>query len=109
MVFNDVTSRDLTRRSDYPFSHDWFRGKSFDTFGPMGPWFVPRDCLGDPQTLRLTLDVNGERMQDGSAGEMIFSVAEQIAYLSRHHDTQARRPDRPQARPPVSAWVAAFS
>ncbi|WP_421954303.1 fumarylacetoacetate hydrolase family protein [Polaromonas sp.] len=83
VVFNDVTSRDLTRRSDYPFSHDWFRGKSFDTFGPMGPWFVPRDCLGDPQTLRLTLDVNGERMQDGSAGEMIFSVAEQIAYLSR--------------------------
>lgn len=83
VVFNDVTSRDLTRRTDYPFSHDWFRGKSFDTFGPMGPWFVPRDCLGDPQTLRLTLDVNGERMQDGSAGEMIFSVAEQIAYLSR--------------------------
>ena len=83
VVFNDVTSRDLTRRTDYPFSHDWFRGKSFDTFGPMGPWFVPRDCLGDPQTLHLTLDVNGERMQDGSAGEMIFSVAEQIAYLSR--------------------------
>ncbi len=82
VVFNDVTSRDLTRRSDYPFSHDWFRGKSFDTFGPMGPWFVPRDCLGDPQAMRMTLDVNGERMQDGSTSEMIFSVAEQIAYLS---------------------------
>ena len=82
VVFNDVTSRDLTRRSDYPFSHDWFRGKSFDTFGPMGPWFVPRDCLGDPQAIRMTLDVNGERMQDGSTSEMIFSVAEQIAYLS---------------------------
>ena len=83
VVFNDVTSRDLTRRSDYPFSHDWFRGKSFDTFGPMGPWFVPRDCLGDPQAIRMTLDINGERMQDGSTSEMIFSVAEQIAYLSR--------------------------
>ncbi|MBL8379569.1 MAG: fumarylacetoacetate hydrolase family protein [Burkholderiales bacterium] len=82
VVFNDVTSRDMTRRSDYPFSHDWFRGKSFDTFGPMGPWLVPRDCLGDPQAMRMTLDVNGERMQDGSTGEMIFSVAEQIAYLS---------------------------
>ena len=83
VVFNDVTSRDLTRRSDYPFSHDWFRGKSFDTFGPMGPWFVPRDCLGDPQAIRMTLDINGERMQDGSTSEMIFSIAEQIAYLSR--------------------------
>jgi 2-keto-4-pentenoate hydratase/2-oxohepta-3-ene-1,7-dioic acid hydratase in catechol pathway len=83
VVFNDVSARDLTRRSDYPFSHDWFRGKSFDTFGPMGPWLVPRDCLGDPSTLHLTLDVNGERMQDGSAGEMIFDTAEQIAYLSR--------------------------
>ncbi len=82
VVFNDVTSRDLTRRSDYPFSHDWFRGKSFDTFGPMGPWFVPRDCLGDPQAIRMTLDINGERMQDGSTSEMIFSIAEQIAYLS---------------------------
>ncbi len=83
VVFNDVSARDLTRRTDYPFSHDWFRGKSFDTFGPMGPWLVPRDCLGDPSTFQLTLDVNGERMQDGSAGEMIFDTAEQIAYLSR--------------------------
>jgi 2-keto-4-pentenoate hydratase/2-oxohepta-3-ene-1,7-dioic acid hydratase in catechol pathway len=82
VVFNDISARDLTRRSDYPFSHDWFRGKSFDTFGPMGPWFVPRDCLGDPQQMHMTLDVNGERMQDGSTSEMIFSVAEQIAYLS---------------------------
>ena len=82
-VFNDVSARDLTRRSDYPFSHDWFRGKSFDTFGPMGPWMVPAGCIPDPQKLRLTLDVNGARMQDGATSEMIFSVAEQIAYLSR--------------------------
>lgn len=81
-VFNDISARDLTRRSDYPFSHDWFRGKSYDTWGPMGPWFVPSECIADPQNLRMTLDINGERMQDGKTDEMIFSVAEQIAYLS---------------------------
>ena len=82
VVFNDVSARDLTRRTDYPFSHDWFRGKSFDTFGPMGPWLVPAACLGDPQDLHMTLDVNGERMQDGNTRDMIFSLAEQIVYLS---------------------------
>jgi 2-keto-4-pentenoate hydratase/2-oxohepta-3-ene-1,7-dioic acid hydratase in catechol pathway len=83
VVFNDISARDLNRRSDYPFTHDWFRGKSFDTFGPMGPWLVPASCIGDPQNLRMTLDLNGERMQDGNTGEMIFNIAEQIAYLSR--------------------------
>ena len=43
-VINDITSRDLTRRTDFPFKHDWFRGKSFDTFAPLGPWLVP-SCL----------------------------------------------------------------
>jgi len=83
VVFNDISSRDLTRRNDYPFSHDWFRGKSFETFGPMGPWLVPRDCLGNPNNFRLLLDVNGVRMQDGNTKDMIFDTAEQIAYLSR--------------------------
>ena len=82
VVVNDVSARDLTRRSDFPFSHDWFRGKSFDGFTPVGPWFVPRDCLGDPHDFRLTLTVNGETMQDGSSAEMIFNSFEQIAYLS---------------------------
>lgn len=81
-VINDVSARDLTRRSDYPFSHDWFRGKSFDTFAPIGPWFVPRDCLGDPMQLRMRLTVNGESMQDASTEGMIFNIAEQIEYLS---------------------------
>ena len=81
-VINDVSARDLTRRSDYPFSHDWFRGKSFDTFAPLGPWFVPRDCLGDPMKLRMLLTVNGESMQDATTEGMIFNIAEQIAYLS---------------------------
>lgn len=82
VVVNDISARDLTRRSDFPFSHDWFRGKSFDSFTPVGPWFVPRDCLGDPHGFRLTLTVNGEIMQDGSSADMIFNSFEQIAYLS---------------------------
>jgi 2,4-diketo-3-deoxy-L-fuconate hydrolase len=81
-VFNDISARDLNRRTDYPFKHDWFRGKSHDTFGPMGPWLVPRDCIEAPQQLRMQLEVNGEMMQDGTAEEMIFNIAEQIAYLS---------------------------
>ncbi|RDU96706.1 fumarylacetoacetate hydrolase family protein [Trinickia dinghuensis] len=81
-VLNDVSARDLNRRSDYPFKHDWFRGKSFDTFGPFGPWIVPRACIAEPQNLRMRLAVNGETMQDGSTSEMIFSIAEQIHYLS---------------------------
>ena len=82
-VFNDISARDLNRRTDYPFKHDWFRGKSFDTFGPIGPWVVPASRIANPQSLRMTLSVNGEMMQDGSTSEMIFSIAEQIAYLSR--------------------------
>jgi 2,4-didehydro-3-deoxy-L-rhamnonate hydrolase len=81
-IVNDVSARDHTRRSDFPFSHDWFRGKSFDTFTPVGPWFVPRDCLGDPHAIRLGLKVNDEAMQDGNTSEMIFNSFEQIAYLS---------------------------
>ena len=82
VIVNDVSARDRTRRTDFPFSHDWFRGKSFDSFTPMGPWFVPRDCIGDPHDLRLTLSVNDEMMQDGNSGEMIFNSYEQMAYLS---------------------------
>jgi 2,4-didehydro-3-deoxy-L-rhamnonate hydrolase len=81
-ILNDVSARDLNRRSDYPFKHDWFRGKSFDTFGPLGPWFVPRACIAEPQNLRMRLAVNGEMMQDGNTSEMIFNIAEQIEYLS---------------------------
>ena len=81
-IVNDVSARDRTRRGDFPFSHDWFRGKSFDSFTPLGPVFVPRDCLDDPHAIRLGLKVNGEAMQDGNTSEMIFDVYEQIAYLS---------------------------
>ncbi len=81
-IINDVSARDQTRREDYPFKFDWFQGKCFDTFAPIGPWFVPRACIVDPQALKLGLDVNGVAMQNGSAAEMIWNIKEQISYLS---------------------------
>lgn len=81
-VVNDVTARDMNVRDDFPFKFDWFQGKSFDTFAPIGPWIVPRDCIEDPQNLKLSLSVNGEVMQDANTSGMIFTVVEQIAYLS---------------------------
>ena len=82
-IVNDVSARDQSRRTDFPFKNDWFRGKSYDTFGPLGPWLVPSALIADPQDVALRLDVNGVTMQDGSTKEMIFSLAEQIVYLSR--------------------------
>lgn len=81
-IMNDISARDLTRRNDYPFKFDWFRGKSFDTFGPFGPWLVPASVVGNPQKLSMRLEVNGKTMQDDSTAAMIFTVAEQIAYVS---------------------------
>jgi 2,4-diketo-3-deoxy-L-fuconate hydrolase len=81
-IVNDVSARDRLRRSDYPFAYDWFRGKSFDSFTPLGPIFVPRDCLGDPNKLRLGMKINDVVMQDGNTSDMIFNVHEMIAYLS---------------------------
>jgi 2-keto-4-pentenoate hydratase/2-oxohepta-3-ene-1,7-dioic acid hydratase in catechol pathway len=81
-VVNDVSARDLNVRDDFPFKMDWFQGKCFDTFAPLGPWFVPSSCIEDPHDLRMELAVNGEVMQDSSTGAMIFDIPEQIAYLS---------------------------
>ncbi|WP_419255696.1 fumarylacetoacetate hydrolase family protein [Caulobacter sp. ErkDOM-YI] len=82
VVFNDVSARDQIARTDFPFKHDWFRSKSYDTFGPLGPWLVPDVCIPDPMNLSLKLSVNDVGMQDGSSAEMIFNIYEQIAYLS---------------------------
>ena len=60
----------------------WDKGKGCDTFGPVGPWLVSADEIGDPQNLDLWLDVNGVRRQEGSTANMIFPVAELVAYLS---------------------------
>jgi 2,4-diketo-3-deoxy-L-fuconate hydrolase len=59
------------------------KGKSADTFGPVGPWLVTADEIGDPQTLELWTTVNGERRQQGTTAKMIFSVASLVAYVSR--------------------------
>jgi 2,4-didehydro-3-deoxy-L-rhamnonate hydrolase len=61
----------------------WDKGKGCDTFGPTGPWLVTADEVGDPQSLEMWLDVNGQRMQTGNTRTMIFGVAELVHYLSR--------------------------
>jgi len=60
----------------------WVKGKSSDTFGPLGPWLVTADEIPNPQRLNVWLDVNGERMQEETTKDMIFSCAEIISYLS---------------------------
>jgi 2-keto-4-pentenoate hydratase/2-oxohepta-3-ene-1,7-dioic acid hydratase in catechol pathway len=81
-IVNDVSARDLNVRSDYPFKFDWFQGKCHDTFAPFGPWIVPAWQIPDPQAVNMRLDVNGETMQEDSTAHMIWTVREQIAYLS---------------------------
>jgi len=82
-VVNDISARDLNTRTDYPFKFDWFQGKSWDTFAPLGPWIVPAWLIPDPQALGLRLTVNGEEMQKDSTKNMIWNVREQISYLSQ--------------------------
>ena len=60
----------------------WTKGKSHDSFGPIGPWLVTRDDVPDPQNLRITCDIDGHRFQDGNTGDMIFSVKKIVSYLS---------------------------
>ncbi len=61
----------------------WDKGKGFPTFGPIGPWLVTADEVGDPQALSMWLDVNGKRLQNGRTATMIFTVAQIVAYLSQ--------------------------
>lgn len=77
-VVNDISERAFQLEN----TGQWVKGKSCDTFGPIGPWLVTRDEIADPQALDLWLDVNGERRQSGNARTMIFSVAHIISYLS---------------------------
>jgi 2-keto-4-pentenoate hydratase/2-oxohepta-3-ene-1,7-dioic acid hydratase in catechol pathway len=76
-VANDVSAR------DWQFHSQTFTmGKSFDTHGPIGPWIVTADEIPDPQTLELRCFVNGKLRQSSNTSEMMFNVAQQIAYLS---------------------------
>ena len=61
----------------------WDKGKGCDTFGPTGPWLVTADEVGDPQTLHLWLEVDGQRYQDGNTADMIFTIAEIVSYVSQ--------------------------
>ena len=66
----------------------WTKGKSCDTFGPIGPWLVTRDEVADPQNLAMRLSVNGETMQDGSTKTMVYGVAFLVSYLSQFMSLQ---------------------
>lgn len=81
-IFNDVTARNM-QAEDMAKRNPWFRSKSFDTFGPLGPWIVTPDEIGDVQSLQLTCRVNGEIRQDANTASMLFPVAEQIEYISQ--------------------------
>jgi len=78
-IVNDVSEREfqLERGSQ------WDKGKGCDTFGPVGPWLVTSDEVGDPQNLSMWLEVNGHRYQNGSTKTMIFGAAQIVSYLSR--------------------------
>ncbi|MFE0018236.1 fumarylacetoacetate hydrolase family protein [Mesorhizobium sp. NPDC059054] len=78
-VVNDVSERDFqTKRSG-----QWTKGKSCDTFGPIGPWLVTRDEVANPQKLKMWLKVSGEMKQNGSTETMVYGVAHVISYLSQ--------------------------
>ncbi len=78
-IVNDISERHFqTERKG-----QWTKGKSCDTFGPVGPWLVTPDEVADPQALGLSLDVNGARVQTGSTSSMIFSVAHVVHYFSQ--------------------------
>jgi 2-keto-4-pentenoate hydratase/2-oxohepta-3-ene-1,7-dioic acid hydratase in catechol pathway len=78
-VINDVSERHWQQERGMT----WDKGKGFPTFGPVGPWLVTADEVGDPQALSMWLSVNGKRVQDGHTKTMIFTVAQIIAYLSQ--------------------------
>jgi len=84
-VVNDVSERDFQIKR----SGQWVKGKSADTFGPMGPWMVTRDEISDPQALEMFLDVNGESRQRGSTSTMVYQVPFLVSYISQFMSLQA--------------------
>ena len=78
-VINDVSERHWQIERGLT----WDKGKGFPTFGPIGPWMVTADEVGDPQNLAMWLSVNGRKMQNGSSKTMIFTVAQIVAYCSQ--------------------------
>ena len=76
---NDVSEREFQLER----GGKWDKGKGCDTFGPIGPWLVTRDEVGEPAEARMWLDVNGKRLQNGNTRTMIFNVALLVSYLSQ--------------------------
>jgi 2-keto-4-pentenoate hydratase/2-oxohepta-3-ene-1,7-dioic acid hydratase in catechol pathway len=83
-VVNDLSERDFQLHR----SGQWVKGKSADTFGPIGPWLVTRDDIPNPQNLAMCLEVNGHRYQDGSTKTMHFDVATIVSHLSQFMSLQ---------------------
>ncbi len=79
VLINDLSEREYQLER----GGSWDKGKGCDTFGPIGPWLVTADEVGDVQSLGMWLDVNGQRMQTGNTATMVFGVAALIAYVSR--------------------------
>jgi 2,4-didehydro-3-deoxy-L-rhamnonate hydrolase len=84
-VVNDVSEREFQMEHGGTTT----KGKSADTFGPVGPWLVTAEEVPDPHALELWTTVNGERRQDGNTGKMVFSVAKLVAYISRFMSLRA--------------------
>ncbi|PIE18124.1 MAG: 2-hydroxyhepta-2,4-diene-1,7-dioate isomerase [Proteobacteria bacterium] len=83
-VINDISERDFQIQR----AGQWVKGKSADTFGPIGPWLVTRDEVPDPQNLPMYLEVNGKRVQDGNTNTMVYGVAHVVSYLSQFMSLQ---------------------
>ncbi|NVJ92554.1 MAG: fumarylacetoacetate hydrolase family protein [Methylocystaceae bacterium] len=83
-IMNDVSERAFQLES----TGQWVKGKSCDTFAPLGPWLVTKDEIADPQKLSMWLEVNGRRYQEGSTETMIFGVKHLVSYLSRFMSLQ---------------------
>ena len=83
-VVNDLSEREF----QIEHSGQWVKGKSCDTFGPIGPYLVTTDEVPDPQNLKMWLEVNGKRMQDGSTNTMVYGVNFLISYLSQFMSLQ---------------------
>ena len=83
-VVNDVSERVFQAKR----GGQWVKGKSADSFGPLGPWLVTADDAPDPQALKLWLDVDGVRMQDGTTADMVFGVAALVSYVSQFMSLQ---------------------
>jgi 2-keto-4-pentenoate hydratase/2-oxohepta-3-ene-1,7-dioic acid hydratase in catechol pathway len=84
LIVNDLSARDLMKREGTPFIYDWVGQKCFEDSAPMGPWLTPAAYAGDPNSLGIKLWVGGALKQSSNTSRMVHSIAEQIAYLSRH-------------------------